>query len=172
MGFCFTLVVQSEPPLVSCLLCASDSFSRMTLCPLLIYLPILVHMTEIWAIFLACRPDIGDPRSLLYWFGVQLIGWWRHRPVGPNAEGHASGLRSFAPPPFSQSEQLEGTFPAESGGDVAPLPPRVDIHLETYPCPCNAPFLILINPLHLPTPWWQGFYHFYLHSAIQANCDN
>ena len=93
--------------------------------------------------------------------------------MGPNVEGCAGGLSgSFILPPFSQSEQLEGTFPAESGGSVTPLPASADICLETYPCPCDAPFLGLTNPQHLPAPWQQGFYPFYLHSATQANCDN
>ena len=118
---------------------------------LLMHLPILVHTSEIQAIFSVCRPDNRDPRSLLYWFGVQLIGWQRCPPAGPNVEGCAGGLSgSFILPPFSQSKQLEGTSPAEPGGSVAPPPPNMGIHLETCQHPCNTP---LINPQNLPTPW-------------------
>ena len=173
MGSCFMSSVCPEPPLVACPLSTSGSFSQRTLCPSLMHLSILVHMAEIWAIFSVCRPDNRDPRSLLLWFRVQLIRHWRCLPVGPNVEGHAGSLGgSFVPPPFFQSEQLEGKSPAESGGSVAPLPPIVGIYLETCQHPSNTPFLRLINPQHLPTPWWQGFYPFYLHSALGANCDN
>ena len=153
VGSCFVLGVWSEPPLAAHPLSTSGSFSRRTLCPSLICLPIPVHTAEIQAIFSACRPDNGDPRSLLYWFRVQLIRWQGHLPVGPNLEGCAGSLSgSFARPPFSWSEWLEGTFPAGSGGGVAPPPSRADICLETYPCPYDSPFLGSINPLHLPTP--------------------
>ena len=149
------------------------SFSKRTLNPLLMHLPIPVHMAEIQATFSVCRLDDRDPRSLLYWFGVQLIRQQRCLSVSPNAEGYASGLsRPFVLPPFSQHEWPVGTSPTESGGGEAPLPPIAGIHLGTCQCPCNTPSHELIDPQLLPTPWWWGFYPFYLHSAIWANCDS
>ena len=173
MGSCFAWSVQPELPLAAHPLSATGGFSKRTLCPLLMHLPILVHMVEIQATFLVCRPHNRDPRSLLYWFRVKLIGWQRCLPAGPNAEDHAGSLgRSFLLPPFSQSEWLERTSPAESGGGVVPPPFNMGICLETCQHPCNAPSLGLIKPQCLPAPWWPGFYPFYLHSVIQANCDN
>ena len=137
------------------------------------HLPILVHTAERLVTFPVCRLDNRGPVSLLYWSEVQLIGWQRCLPVGPNMESCASSLSgSFAPPPFSQSEWPVGTSPAESGGSEAPPPPIVGIHLGTCQCPCNAPSLKLIDPQLLPAPWWQGFYPFYLCSAIRVNCNN
>ena len=132
LGFSFMLDVQPELPLVAHPLSTSGDFSKRTLCPSLMCLPILVHVAEIQAIFSVCRPDNRDPKSLLYWFRVQLIRWWRSPPVGPNMEGCGSGLgRSLVMPPFSWSEWFEGTSPAESGGSVASLPPILGILPET-----------------------------------------
>ena len=131
----------------------SGSFSKRTLYPWLMYLPILVCMAEIWAIFSTYRPDDRDPRSLLYWCRVQLIRQQRHLPAGPVFEGLSAALgRSFALPLFSQSGQLGGTSPAELGGSVAPLPPSTDIHLRTSQCPCDIPFPRWINPRYPPAP--------------------
>ena len=155
------------PPLAAHPLSTLGSFSKRKLCPPPTCLPVLVHRAEILATFSFCRPDNRDPRSLLYWFRVQLIGWQRHLPVDPNVEGHASRLsRSFIVPPLSKSEWPVGTSPAESGGSVAPPPPNMGIHLESCQHLCNAPFPGLIDPQCLLVPWWQGFYPFYLHSAI------
>ena len=168
MGFYFMLGEQLEPPLAAHPLSASGSFSRRTLHPLLICLPIPAHMVEIWAISSVCRLGDRDPWSLLYWCGAQLRRQQRHQPVGLNAEGHASGLsRSFIPPPFSLNEQLEETFPVESEGSG-----YVGIHPGTHQCPHDAPSLRSTNPLHLPTPWWQGFYLSYPHNATLADCNN
>ena len=145
MGFCFLL--GGQPPLAAHPLSTSGGFSKRTLYPLLTCLPVPVHTVAIWAIFSVCRPDDRDPRSLLYWFGVQLIRWQRHLPAGPNVESHAGSLgRSSVLPPFSQSEWLEGTSPAESGSSVAPLPSNVGIHLKTSQHPHDGPFLGWVNP--------------------------
>ena len=100
--------------MVACPLSALGGFSKRTLCPPLTHLPIPADTVEILATFSVCRPDNRDPRSLLYWVGVQLIRWQRCLSAGPNMEGHACGLGgSFVPPPFCQSEQPVRASPAE-----------------------------------------------------------
>ena len=93
--------------------------------------------------------------------------------MGLNVESCAGGLgRSFILSPFSPNDQLEETFPVESGGSVAPLSPNVGIHPGTYHHPYDAPSLGSTNPLYLPAPWWQGFYLSYPHNVTLADCDN
>ena len=91
--------------------------------------------------------------------------------MGLSTEGHTNGLGgSFVPLPFFWNEWHEETFPGESGGSVAPLPPNVGIHPGTYQHPYDDPSLGLTNVPYLPTPWQQGFYFSYLHNAALADC--
>ena len=93
--------------------------------------------------------------------------------MGPTAEGIVSSLgRSFILPFFSPYKWPEGTFPVGSGGGVAPLHPNMGIHPGTCRHPYDVPFLELIDPLHLPAPWWQGSYFSFLHNATLAGHDN
>ena len=163
---------QPEPPLVAHPLSTCGSFSERTLHLLLICLPVPVNTVEIWATSSVCRLGNRDHRSPLYWYGALLIGWQRCPPAGPTVEGHASGLgRSFILPLFSLYEQPEGTFPVESGGDVAPLHPNMGICPGTCTHPYDIPFLKLVDPLHSPT-WQQGSYFSCLCNASLADCDN
>ena len=148
------LVEQPEAPLAAHSLSASGGFSERTLYLLSIFLPVLVHMVGIWTTSPVCRPGNRDHQSPFYWYGALLIRWQRHLPLGPPVKGHVGSLgRSFVLPLFSPYEQPEGTFPVDSGGNVAPLHPNTGIHPGTCPHPYDIPFLIWIDPLHLPTPW-------------------
>ena len=92
---------------------------------------------------------------------VQL---WKPVPVA--LAGHSFCL------PFSQSGQLGGTSPAESGGGVAPPPPSMSICLKTSQHPWDVPFPRWKNPQYPPAPSQQWFYPFYPHSAILVDYGN
>ena len=173
MESCFVSGEQPELPFTAHPLSASGSFSERTLHLLSICLPVPVHLAEMQATSSDCRLGNRDHWSPLYWYGALLIRWQRCLAAGPTVEGQAGGLsRSFILPLFSPYERPKGTFPVESGVSVAPPHPNVGIHPGTCPHPYDMPFLVLIDPLHLPTPWQQGSYFSCLHNATLADHDN
>ena len=117
-------------------LSTSGGFSKRTPHHSSTHTPILAHMAGMQVVSWVYRLGSIGFLFLLCWCGASWIIQWRHLPLGLDKEGHASSLSgSFIPPPFSQNKQHEGVFPGESGGDIAPPPPNMDIHPGTYQLP-------------------------------------